>query len=99
MLQQHVLKVYGGNPLTAGLDHILGAIRELHVAPLVHHAHIAGAQPAVLGKGVGLLIEITAGDPGAFQLKLAHCRAILLEEIAFIIHDPHFNTGNRPAAF
>ena len=51
-------KVDGADPLAAGLDHILGAVGDGHIAVRVQIADIASAEPAIIGEG------LCAGAPG-----------------------------------
>ena len=50
MAHDRALHVHAGDPLAAGLDEVLGAVGDLHVAVGVDRGHVAGAEPAVLGE-------------------------------------------------
>src|SRR6478752_575694 len=68
-----VLEVHRGDPLTAGLDQVLGAIDELDVGVALELGDVAGAQPTVLRELLARVrvLVIGAGDPRAADLELA----------------------------
>ena len=75
------------DPLAAGLDHVLRAIRDPHVALGVDRDDVAGLEPAVVGEAVGLLaaLEVARRDPGAAHLELAHRLAVPRSTAALVV--------------
>ena len=96
----HVLHVDGRNPLTAGLDHILGAIGNRHIAPGVDARHIAGLEPARLGMRLGVAVQrvVVGADPGAANFQRAEGLAIPGQFPARVVDDLHLYADNGPAA-
>ncbi len=58
MADREVFQIDRRNPLAAGLDHILGAVGDPHVAVLVDGGDVAGVEIAVLVEDVGVDPEI-----------------------------------------
>ena len=75
---QRVLEVDRRDPLAAGLDHVLRAVLDHHVALGVERGDVAGLEPAVVGPALGLLgrLVVAGRDPGAAHLELAHRLAV-----------------------
>ena len=96
MAHERVLEIDRADPLAAGLDQVLGAVRDLHVALGVDGGDVAGAQPAVVGPLVAELVGIVigGGDPGAPRLHLAHGLAVPGHD-ALVVHQPHVDEGER----
>ena len=78
MRHQLVLQLDRRDPLAAGLDEVLRAVDEAHLAALVHRRHVARAQPAVVGEALGgaRVVVVGRGDPVAAGLQLAARRAV-----------------------
>src|SRR4029078_3977889 len=66
-----VLQVDRADPLAAGLDHVLRAIGDLHVALGVERGHVAGGKPAVLQRIPALPPLIATGPPARPHLSRA----------------------------
>ncbi len=64
MADGEVFEVDRGNPLAAGLDHVLGAIGDAHVAVLIHGRDVAGVEIAFVVENIGVDPEIGLGDRG-----------------------------------
>src|SRR3990167_5910191 len=73
-----VFQLQGGNPLAAGLDHILNAVANIDKAEVIDGRHVTGVQPAVFPKLCTLLrlTEIALSQPRRTQHQLALCFAI-----------------------
>ena len=48
MADREIFEIDRGNPLAAGLDHVLGAVGDLHVAVRIDGRDVAGIEEAVL---------------------------------------------------
>ncbi len=65
------------DPLAAGLDDVLRAVGDAHVALGVDGHDVAGLEPAVLREAVlALVAEVRRRDPRAAHLELAHRLAV-----------------------
>src|SRR3989454_10506734 len=95
----HVLEVHARDPLAAGLDQVLGAVGDLHVAFGVDRRDVAGLEPAVLGEpGGGLrVVVVGADDPRAAHLELAHARPVPRQLLAGVVHDADVHADRRVA--
>ena len=94
-----VLEVHRRHPLPAGLDHVLGTVGDLHIAARVDGAHVTGAQPAVIGEGIGrCTLVVATGDPRPAQLQLANGVAVFRTRIALFVHQTHLHARHRAAA-
>src|SRR5215470_357807 len=74
MSHERVLKIYGANPLAAGLDHVFAALHELDAAVRIDGGHVASAKPAVFGpailrSGSG---KVVSCHTGAADFQFAH---------------------------
>ena len=52
MADREIFQVDRGNPFAAGLDHVLGAVGDLHVAVLVDGGDVAGVEEAFVVEDV-----------------------------------------------
>src|SRR5208282_1480620 len=65
-----VLDLDRGNPLAAGLDHVLHPVGQLHVTVRIDRADIAGSEPSVLVNDLAALaLEIAGNHPVAAHLS------------------------------
>src|SRR6266568_222873 len=73
MTDQRVFQVHRTDPFSAGLDEVLGAVGDLHVAFGIDGDHVAGSQPAVRRPAVALFgkVVITGGNAWAADFQLA----------------------------
>ena len=92
-----VLELDRGDPLAAGLDDVLGAVRDRHVALAVERADVAGAQPAVVELRRVLVLVVRAGDPRATDLELADRLAVVGQHRAVLGDDAHLDAADDPA--
>src|SRR5438094_694715 len=78
MVHDHRLDVDGRDPLAAGLDEVLRAVGDLHVALGIDGCDVARAEPAVGGEAVDRLgiVVVGADDPRPAHLDLAHALAV-----------------------
>ena len=58
MGHDHALDLNGGHPLSAALDDVFAAVRNLEVPVAVYRGHIAGGEPLVLQRGVLVVLRI-----------------------------------------
>ena len=58
MSDREIFQVDRRNPFAAGLDHVLGAVGDPHVAVRVDGGDVAGVEKAVLVENVGIDAEI-----------------------------------------
>src|SRR4051812_8968404 len=82
-----VLEVDRADPFAARLDHVLGAVGDLHESVGRHAAHVTRAQPAIVelfGRGVAV---VRAGDPRAPHLDLTDGLAVPRERGALVADD------------
>ena len=93
-----VFHLDGGDPLAAGLDHILGAVGDRHVALSVYGGDVAGLKPALLGVGIrAVQLEVTGTDPGSAHLEGTEGNAIPGLLRAGVADDFHLDAEDRPA--
>ena len=72
MADREVLDLDRADPLTAGLDHVLGAIGDGDEAVGIHVRHVAGAEPAVVIHHLAAgALEVAGQHPVAARLDLA----------------------------
>src|SRR5574340_571031 len=71
MADQRRLDLDGGDVLTAGDDDILAAIADLDVAVRMHHADIAGSEPAVRDRTCGR-VRVPVCGVYAYYLTYIH---------------------------
>ena len=63
MADREVLELDRGDPFAAGLDHVLVAVGDLHVAVRVDRRDVAGVEEALVVEDVAALaLEIGLGD-------------------------------------
>src|SRR5882757_5443415 len=74
------------DPFAPGLDHVLGAIRELDAVVLVHYGEIAGVEPSILQQRL-LVAVIAADDPGTAHHETAARLAVARQFMAVLIGD------------
>ena len=63
MAHHRILELDRRDPLAAGLDDVLGAVRDGHVTLAVERADVAGAEPAVVELRWVLVLVVRARDP------------------------------------
>src|SRR6185437_5491976 len=94
---QRVLQLHGGDPLAAGLDHVLGPVGQGDVAEGVYGADIAGAQPAVVELAGIVVLVVAAGDPGAADLDLADGYAVIGQHGALVADEAALDLAHEAA--
>ena len=73
MAHDGVLQIDARDPFAAALDHVLGAIDQLHVAFRIDGGHVAGAEPAIHeSRSRARIVVVTAGDPRPAHLHFAN---------------------------
>ncbi|MNP46977.1 hypothetical protein D3C76_1410120 [compost metagenome] len=88
-----VFQIDRGDPFTAGLDDILGAVRDLHVAVRVDGGDVAGIEPTVAVEDwAAFTAKVATGDPRAFDQQMTECLAITRQAPALVIDDLHRHT-------
>ena len=95
MRDRDVLQIDRADPFAARLDHVLGAIGDLHVAVGIERGHIAGGEPAV-SQSPAFALEIAARDPGPAHHQVTKGTAIARQFPAFAVHDLHVDAEDRP---
>ena len=98
MADRDVLDVDGGDPLPAGLDHILGAVGDDHGADPVDRGDIAGVEIAfgVEHMAAGAL-EVATGHCSAAHEQAAGGLAVARQLFAVIVNDGEFDAEGRAA--
>ena len=76
MTDREIFQIDRGNPFAAGLDHVLGAVGDLHVAAAVHGRDVAGIEEAFVVENVAVVLEIGARDRRAAHLEPAEGLAV-----------------------
>ena len=71
MRHRDVLEVDRADPFAAGLDHVLAAVGDLHVAVGVDRGDVAGREPAVDQRVAAFALEVARDDPRAAHQQLA----------------------------
>ena len=87
-----IFEINGGDPLSAGFDHVLGAVTDDDVLIGINFCDISGDQPAIV-KLFGLRIVVVLGcNPGATDAKFAHRFAIMRQGIPVLIENFNFQS-------
>src|SRR6185312_1625496 len=100
MAHRRVLDVDRADPFAAGLDDVLAAVDDLHIALLVDRRDVAGAEPALVVEGRRarrLIVEIAADDPRAAHQQLAARLAVTRLHLAVGRHHLHVDAVERDA--
>ena len=95
----NILQFNRANPLAAGLDDVLYAIRNLHGTVRMENRNVAGIKPLIGVNGVCLGLEIALDDPRAPNLQSTRCYAIPGRNIAVLVDDAQFNAKWRATLF
>ena len=90
-----VLEVDGADPFAAGLDDVLGAIGNLHVAVGVDGRDVTGREPAVLQRIAALALEVRIGGPWPLHQQVAKGLAVIGQGLAIGIDDLHVDTEDH----
>src|SRR5207248_4170734 len=92
-----VLEINRADPFAAGLDQILGAVGDAHVAVGIDAADVAGAQPAIVAEAAGIVDAVVAGgDERPAHLDLTHLVAVPRRD-ALVAHDTQLHQRHRHA--
>ncbi|PAV72391.1 hypothetical protein WR25_15958 [Diploscapter pachys] len=81
-----VFQVDRADPLATGLDHILGAVGDLHEAVRVEGGDIPGGEPAI-DQRAGLDAEVPLDHPVATHQQGACGLAVTQQLVAMLVHD------------
>ena len=87
------------DPFAARLDHVLGAVGDLHRAVGMEDRHVAGVEPALGVDRVFLGLEIALHHPWPADVQRARAFAVTREDLARIveINRAQFHAENRAA--
>ena len=100
MADREILEIDGRNPFAARLDHVLGAVGDLHVAVVVDGGDVAGVEPAVLFEHrVAFDLVIALGHRRPAHLQAAEGLAVPRQRLAGVVGDLHFDAERRVALF
>src|SRR5690606_19017175 len=84
--------------LAAGLDHILGAVGDLHRAAGVDDGDVAGVEPAFGVDAIALVVlEIALDNPGPAHLETAGAFPVARLRLALVIDHPKLDAERHPA--
>ncbi len=97
MADGEILDVDRRNPFAARLDHVFGAVGDLHVAFGIDRRDVAGVEEAVLVEDVALLLEIAPGDGRTGDLEAAEAFAVPRQFPVLGVDDLHLDAEGRPA--
>ena len=97
MADGEVLELDRGNPFAARLDHVLGAVGDLHVAVRVDGGDVAGVEEAVLVEDVAAVLEIAARNRRPAHLEPAEGLAVARQLVAGVVGDLHLDPERRVA--
>src|SRR5262245_7203085 len=94
--ERQVLELDGADPLAAGLDHVLAAICDLHVAIRVDRCDVSGWEPSVHQRRL-FGAEVVRNDPGTANQKIAEGFPVVRQWLAvrpddFDFHAEHGST-------
>ena len=92
-----VFEVDRADPFTAGLDHVLAAVGDDHVALGAELGHVAGGEPAVLQRVAAFTLEVGRQDPGPAHIHVTGGRAVPGQFDAVFAHDLHVHAVDRAA--
>src|SRR5262245_1688583 len=95
MADREVLQIDRGDPLAAGLDHVLGAIRHLHIAIAIDGGDVAGVEEALRVEDWPVFPVVGARDAGAAHLEAAEGLAVPRQPLARIVGDLHLDHERR----
>ena len=85
------------DPLAAGLDHVLRAVGDLHVAVGIDGGDVAGGKPAVRSSASpGVPPIVGAAHPRPAHLQVAGMLAVPRQYLALVIDDAHVDAEQRP---
>ena len=85
------------DPFAAGLDDVLGAIRQRDEALRVDAADVAGPKPPVVElRRIGVLI-VGTGDPWTANLDLAHGLTVVGQHAACVVDETNLDAAEHPA--
>ena len=86
------------DPFSAGLDHILQAIGQLHIPIGIDRCDVAGGEPAVpINDLAAFALEIAGDHPVATHLQLAHRPPVMWQYPAVGANQAQFDTANPPS--
>ena len=95
---REILELDRGNPFAARLDHVLGAVGDLHVAVRVDGGDVAGVEKAVRVEDVAaFVLEIGSRDRGPAHLEPAEGLAVPWQRAAGVVGDLHLDAERRVA--
>src|SRR5687767_7956801 len=97
VLDGDVLQVDGADPFAARLDHVLGAVGDLHVAVGVDGGHVAGREPALAQHLAAFALEVAAGDPRPAHHQVAEALAVPRQLAALFVDDLHLDAEDAAA--
>ena len=94
-----IFQLQRGEPLAAGLDHVLDPVGDGHVVVPVDVGHVAGVQVAAAPQvfRVALVLEIALGEPGGADHELADLFAVVRHLVHLLVHQAQFHQRDRPA--
>ena len=100
MTHGDVFQLDRADPLTAGLDDILGAIGDLQITVLVDRADVAGRQPAVSRKRITTcILVVTAQYPRTAHQHFARRLPVAWQLRALSVDHLHLDAVQRPPLF
>src|SRR5437762_4314318 len=91
------LEVDRADPLAARLDHVLGAVGDLHVAVWIQRRDIAGGEPALPERIAALALEVALDHPASAHLQVAEGLAVVGKLASVLADNPHVHAEDRPA--
>ena len=94
---REIFQIDRRDPLAAGLDDVLGAVGDPHIAVLVDGGDVAGVEKAFVVEDVGIDLEIGLGDRGPAHLEAAESLAVPRQFLAGIVGDLHLDAERRVA--
>ena len=93
----HVFHIDGADPFTAGLDHVLAAVSDLHETVGVDGGHIPGGEPAIHQRRSPFSFEVLVNDPGATHQQVTKRAAIPRQFLAFAVDNFHVHAVHDSA--
>ena len=98
MTHRGILELDRADPLTTGLDHVLGPIRYRHVPVWIDNGDVTRIEPAVRGVSTGTAIEleIVAAYPRTADLQRAISDTVPGQILPLLVDDAQLAAKNPP---
>ena len=97
MSDREIFQFDRGNPLAAGLDHVLGTVRDAHITVRIDGGDVAGIEIAFIVQNVAIDAEIGLRHRRPAHFQSAEGLAVPRQFLAGIVGDLHLHAERRIA--